>query len=363
MEIKTPTFIIDEQQCKRNIRKIYGKVNNSGILFRPHFKTHQSAQVGEWFREMGVDKITVSSIQMARYFVSSGWKDILVAFPVNILEISDINQLAHKITLHLCVESEFTTQFLLHKITAKTGIYIKIDTGYHRTGLNPEQLDEIDAILQLIKNSKNLYFTGFLTHSGNSYQAKSFQEIKDIHNRSLVSLQSLKLHYKKWFPYLLISVGDTPSASLLPDFPDIDEIRPGNFIFYDLMQWKLGSCSLDEIAVSVACPVVAKHKSRNEIVIYGGAVHLSKEYLPAETGLPGYGLVALYNKDLTGKIPLSKTWVSRISQEHGIIKTVPENFDKINIGDLLAVIPVHSCLTANLYRSYVTTSSLLISKM
>ena len=33
------------------------------------------------------------------------------------------------------------------------------------------------------------------------------------------------------------SVGDTPSNSLVNDYPSfITEIRPGNFIFYDLFQ-------------------------------------------------------------------------------------------------------------------------------
>jgi D-serine deaminase-like pyridoxal phosphate-dependent protein len=47
--------------------------------------------------------------------------------------------------------------------------------------------------------------------------------------------------------------------------------------------------------------------------------------------------------------------MAKLSQEHGIIKMPKENFDSINIGDMLAVLPVHSCLTANLMKEYTTT--------
>ncbi len=73
------------------------KAKAHNLIFRPHFKTHQSAEIGNWFKDEGVNKITVSSVQMAEYFAESGWKDILIAFPVNIRETEQINRLASKI--------------------------------------------------------------------------------------------------------------------------------------------------------------------------------------------------------------------------------------------------------------------------
>ena len=67
-------------------------------------------------------------------------------------------------------------------------------------------------------------------------------------------------------------MGDTPAATLCTNFNGVDEIRPGNFVFYDLMQHSLGVCAIEDIAVKMVCPVIAKHVSRNEIVIFGGAV-------------------------------------------------------------------------------------------
>lgn len=358
MEIIKPTIIINEETCKRNICRMADKAIRSGVIFRPHFKTHQSADVGEWFREYGVEKITVSSLGMANYFYKAGWKDILVAFPVNILEINEINALCGKITLSLIVESPGTVSSLAEKLKHPVGIYLKIDTGYHRTGLEEDQKEEMDSILDLIKRSGKLHFKGFLTHAGHTYDASSIDEIKKIYFSSVEILKRLKNRYSGLFPESIISVGDTPSCSIIEDFRGVDEIRPGNFVFYDFMQYMPGICKFEDIAISVVCPVVAKHKTRNEIVIYGGAVHLSEARLKDNS----FGRVVQYNNSYEWLNPLPNTFIKSISQEHGIIKTTPEFFDRIHIGDLIGIIPVHSCLTANLARGFLTTLNQQLSK-
>ena len=81
------------------------KAQRHKLKFRPHFKTHQSATIGNWFRDAGVKAITVSSVSMAWYFADNGWDDITIAFPVNVLEISEINSLAARINLNVLVEN------------------------------------------------------------------------------------------------------------------------------------------------------------------------------------------------------------------------------------------------------------------
>jgi len=108
------------------------------------------------------------------------------------------------------------------------------------------------------------------------------EEIIDVHKKSEEQLIILKERYKAKYPDLILSIGDTPTCSVAEDFSGIDEIRPGNFVFYDLSQYQIGSCTIDQIAVAMACPIVAIHETRNEIVIYGGGVHFSKERLEDE---------------------------------------------------------------------------------
>ncbi len=93
MNCKKPTLIVDKKRCKKNIEKMVSKAKKNNLIFRPHFKTHQSSKIAELFKEYGINKCTVSSVEMAEYFAENGWKDITIAFPFNILEINEINKL------------------------------------------------------------------------------------------------------------------------------------------------------------------------------------------------------------------------------------------------------------------------------
>jgi D-serine deaminase-like pyridoxal phosphate-dependent protein len=343
-----PALLIHKAICQANIDKMVKKANRNHLVFRPHFKTHQSAEIGEWFRERGVSAITVSSVRMAKYFADHGWKDITIAFPCNILEIDEINELASRIRLNLLIESPDVASFLAYNINCTVGIFIKMDTGYHRTGIDPENILLVDTLLEVIHSSHRLEFRGFLTHTGQTYHAKGLEEIGLLNQHARNTLLNLKERYISEFPGLILSIGDTPSCSLLDEFPGIDEIRPGNFVFYDLMQFYIGSCKPEEIAVAIACPVVAVHPERNEAVIYGGAVHLSKEYCTTPEGNRSYGLVVhLIGSEWDVNQDLG--YLTALSQEHGIIKL--NEGVTLSAGDLVAVIPVHSCLAMDLMLS------------
>ncbi|MEZ5103309.1 MAG: alanine racemase [Draconibacterium sp.] len=355
-EITRPTLVLNKEICLRNIERMALKAAEHGLKFRPHFKTHQSAKIGEWFKMFGVECITVSSVRMAEHFAANGWTDITLAFPVNVLEIVSINRLAANIKLNVLIENKEAAEALAKKISNPLGVYIKIDTGYHRTGIAPSKTGSIQTILAQIENSKHLAFKGFLTHAGHTYQAKSVNEIFTSHFDALLKMKSLKQKFSKSYPNIEISMGDTPSASVCTNFDGVDEIRPGNFVFYDLMQQNLGVCSFDDIAVKLVCPVVSKHLSRNEIVIYGGAIHLSKDSIININGKQMFGRVVINKKGKRELLP-PLNYVSKLSQEHGIIKVTQNQFKNFGIGDLVEIIPVHSCLTANLMGQYLTTEA------
>ena len=349
--ITQPTLLIDKIKAEANIQQMAAKAKNSGVVFRPHFKTHQSIEIGKLFRKQGVDKITVSSIEMARFFSEDGWNDITIAFPMNLREIKEINHLASKIILNLLVESVYSLYFLKNNLSAEVGIFIKIDVGYHRTGLEPGN-PEIGKIIDFLYSSTKMKFKGFLTHAGHTYHAIGKEEVLNIMKSAKEQLHHLKEKYISKFPNLIVSYGDTPSCSMAEDCSGFDEIRPGNFVYYDVMQYHLGSCTLNNIAVAIACPIVSTHPEREELVVFGGAVHLSKETIEADSGFKLYGYVV----KLTGQgweEPIPGAYVSALSQEHGIIKMPKDLFQQFKPGDLLGILPIHSCLTANLLNNQI----------
>jgi D-serine deaminase-like pyridoxal phosphate-dependent protein len=82
-----------------------------------------------------------------------------------------------------------------------------------------------------------------------------------------------------------------------------------------------------------ACSVVGIYPERGEAVVYGGAVHLSKQAQPPSAGrFPGACLRGL-------------------TQEHGIVGLPADELSRLRLGELLFVCPVHSCLAAHALRN------------
>ncbi|MEE9361605.1 MAG: alanine racemase [Cellulophaga sp.] len=358
--ITKPTLILDKKKCKKNISNMFTKSKRHNLEFRPHFKTHQSLEVGSWFKEIGVKKITVSSVSMAEYF-STQWNDITIAFPTNILEIESINALTKKITINLCIENEESISYLSDYLKFKVNILLKMDVGYHRTGINPESNALMDTIIDIIDANPLLNFIGFLGHAGHTYKCRTHEAIKEEHSKSLVVMAKLKNEYTSRYPNLIISLGDTPSCSVADNFSGVDEMRPGNFVFYDLTQNLIGSNSIAQIAVALACPIVAIHKGRSEIVVYGGGVHFSKDRIETEKGLV-FGRVVEKRTNSWGNL-IPNTYVKSLSQEHGTISVPKGEMDNYKIGDSLMVLPVHSCMAGNTMKSYTTFEGEIISRL
>ena len=353
MKINTPTLLLDKEKCLKNIQLMADKARRSGVFLRPHFKTHQSAQIGEWFRDSGIETITVSSLRMARYFADHGWKDITVAFPVNFLEIDLINELAAEIQLNLLVVNKESVQALQQHLRHKVNIWLKIDTGNRRTGIIANDHAAVEAILNELDKHDKMKFAGFLSHDGHTYKQTDAEAIHTIHNTTVYLLNLLSRKFKDRYPDLQLSIGDTPSCSLVERFAGVDEIRPGNYVFFDLMQQQIGSCHFDQIAVCMACPVVALHPDRNEIILYGGSVHFSKEALVQENGDTVFGLIVELTEN-GWSAPVDGMQLVSLSQEHGIVRAIADKFRKYKVGDIIGILPVHSCLTADNMKSFLT---------
>ena len=365
--ITKPTLLLDAPRARRNIARMADKARRNGVRFRPHFKTHQAAAIGEWFRAEGVTCITVSSVTMANYFADHGWHDITIAFPVNVRELAAIDALAGRVRLHLLVESVATVHQLAAHLTHPVGVWIELDTGYWRSGVPWDDAGTLYALASAVVGSRQLALQGLLTHAGQTYSAQGAAAIRSLYAETMTRLEQARLWLmEQGFLGLELSIGDTPACSVLDDFSGVDELRPGNFVFYDLMQLRIGACAIDDVAVVVACPVVGIHPERNELILYGGAIHLSKEHLARPDGSPDFGAVALPTEHGWGA-PIAGAWLRSLSQEHGVVRAEPEVFAAalrdLQVGDLLAVLPVHSCLTADLLKRYLTLDGEWIDMM
>jgi D-serine deaminase-like pyridoxal phosphate-dependent protein len=284
---------------------------------------------------------------MAQYFADHGWNDITIAFPVNWRQIVEIDDLAERVILHLLVDSVATAQMLRECQAHRAKIWIDVDAEYHRTGIPWNATEQILAVGQEIAASSHLDLKGVLTHAGNTYHARSTAEIVEIHHGAVEKLNHTRAALEQaGLGAVEVSIGDSPACSVVEELGAVDEIRPGQFVFNDAMLLLLGACREDEIALAMVCPVVAKYPKRGELIIYGGAVHLSKDSVSDRNGQRLFGLVAKFNGQGWGRIE-PDCYVSSLSQEVGIVRVNDDMMNSIEIGASLAIIPVHSCLTVD----------------
>ena len=108
--------------------------------------------------------------------------------------------------------------------------------------------------------------------------------------------------------------------------------------------------------------MVALHPERNEIIIYGGGVHFSKDVYNHTKFGKCYGLV-VKDSDNGWSEPVEKVFLQKISQEHGVVSCTDEFMEQCTIGDVLKILPVHSCMTADLLKRMLTTEGEKIEMM
>ncbi len=332
---------MDEARARANIAAMAAKAAAAGVRLRPHFKTHDNVGVGRWFREAGVGCATVSSLAMAERFAADGWNDLTLAILVNPRELPRLADLAWRLAdrggaLGLVVATPEAARAVRHLVGDTAPLWLKVDTGYGRSGVAWDDAARLKAV------AESAAFAGLLTHAGHSYHTPA----ADLPALFAETARRLAAARDATGRRLLLSVGDTPTCTAAPRFDGVDEVRPGNFVFYDVMQRAAGVCGDDRLAAAVVCPVLATDPGRGRIVLHGGAVHLGKERLEGAAGSV-YGYLGTLTGDGFGAV-VDAAPLTELSQEHGIVSVARDRWDAVagdlRAGDLVLVLPVHSCL-------------------
>jgi D-serine deaminase-like pyridoxal phosphate-dependent protein len=348
-KVVRPVCLVDLDRVRANIRRMADKARRAGVAFRPHFKTHQSAAVGGFFGDHGISGITVSSLGMAAYFADAGYRDITVAFPLNPRRIPELDALAGRATVGVLVDNPPAAEALAG-LGHPVRVWIEIDSGQGRSGIPWQEPAAVVRLAGGVKSATGRSVAGLLTHAGHSYAAGSPARVREIHAATVSRMARLAEAVERADGARpLISVGDTPCCALAAELSGVDEVRPGNFIFFDATQLAIGSCSPEDLALAVACPVVGVYPARREIVLHGGAVHLSKDALELD-GERVFGLLAAPDAAGLG-VPDPRSKVVSLSQEHAVAR-VPDPA-RWRVGDAAVVFPAHSCLTAEMFSEYL----------
>ncbi|MEA2462754.1 MAG: hypothetical protein QOJ98_501 [Acidobacteriota bacterium] len=347
LNVSTPAFLVDRAMVARNCEAMRDKARTSGVAFRPHVKTHKTVEIGRMQHGGFPGPITVSTLAEAEAFAADGARDITYAVPIAPEKLHRVASLAARMErLSVLVDSDRALR-AIEEFAAGHGVtfdvFLKVDCGYHRAGVDPGSPDSVRLAMALAR-SEAVRFQGLLTHAGHSYHARDVEEIRRVAAEETACLSRFRaLLSDEGLADTRRSVGSTPTLSVVERFSECDEVRPGNYVFYDAFQATIGSCRLEDVAVSVLTTVVGSYPERNTLIVDAGALALSKDTGPDHV-IPhfGYGLVC--DLDLH-PLPMR---IEALSQEHGKIATE----SNVPVGTRLRIIPNHSCLTAAMFDVY-----------
>lgn len=121
----------------------------------------------------------------------------------------------------------------------------------------------------------------------------------------------------------------------------------GNYIYYDRTQVALGAAGWDDCALTVLARVVAK-PSADRLILDSGSKTLTNDLACGFSPMPGYGAVLTSVEDVQS--PDDDLVIDRLSEEHATVRG-RSGGRRLRPGDLVRVVPNHSCVVSNLVES------------
>ena len=360
-ELVTPCLLLDQAVMRRNIRRMSDRIGGLGGVLRPHVKTNKSIEVLREIRAGGNTRgITVSTLSEADYFLRHGVTDITYAVGIAPNKFGPAADLmARGADLKVILDNVGMAERIAH-YAAERGVTFKVlielDTDGHRSGADPFG-DDLLYIGRVLHESARIEFTGVLTHAGESYACRSEAALLSMarqeRDRSIAAADRLR---SEGIPCPVVSIGSTPTALAVDDLDGVTEVRPGVYVFFDLVMAGLGVCSVDDIAISVLASVTGFQAERDWAILDAGWMAISRDRGTADQETDfGYGMVA----DLAGQ-PVGDLFVSDANQEHGIVSSRSGDCHPaaiLGLGELVRIFPNHACATAAQFDHYVVVDA------
>ncbi|WP_455367519.1 alanine racemase, partial [[Eubacterium] cellulosolvens] len=271
----------------------------------------------------------------AEVMANAGIDDIYIANQV--VQKSKIERLVHLnrySSVSVAVDNPENVKTLA-EAASKKGMKVKtiieIDVGLHRSGVPPGK-PALD-LAKKISHSKGLLFEGVMGWEGDTAFIKDFKtRKKECHKCYKKTIETVKQIEAEGIEVNTIGAAGTTTFNIAAEYPGINEIQPGHYIFMSPMHRIEGipfKQSLTVLSTIVSRPAV------DRAIIDSGEKTIS-----IADGLPRL-------KDVSG------IEIKAFHVEHGILKMRNPSKD-FRVGDTVELIPAYTGTTVNLHdRLYV----------
>jgi D-serine deaminase-like pyridoxal phosphate-dependent protein len=337
--VDTPAPIVLLDVMQRNIDRMQAFAAAQDVAVRPHVKTHKCVEVGRLQVEAGAAGITAGNVGEAEVFAAAGFDDILLAYPIwaSGTKGERIRRLAQATRLRVGADNVAAIDALADAMgdePDRLEIVVEIDCGARRSGAPPEAAGD----LALAARKRGLVPVGVYTYPGHGCFGPDSREpaAQDQQAGLTAAVRSFE---GVGVTAEVVSAGSTPTVEFSTGGV-ITEIRPGEYVFCDLNNTRLGACEEDQIALFVAATVVSDWVP-DQVILDVGTKALGREGNPEK----GYGGIAGKNAVL-----------AKLNEYHGFL-AVPAGESRPGIGTVVPVVPNHVCPVVNSFEELVVTDS------
>lgn len=328
--ISTPMPVIDEDRVAANILKAQTYLNGHGKAFRPHIKTHKIPAIARQQIEAGAIGINCQKVSEAEVFAEAGFDDILITY--NILGAAKLSRLkalnARIGRLSVVADSAATIAGLASTFDTQRplAVLVECDTGAKRCGVQTPQAAV--NLAEMIHAVPGLVFKGILTYPapGGAEKVESFIR------------QTVELLAAKNMDCPIRSSGGSPDFYAAHLVPSATEHRAGTYVYNDRSMLRAGHCTPDDLAMHVLATVVSR-PTADRAVLDCGSKALTSDLL----GFSDYGLI----EGFEGAKIIS------LSEEHAVVDLTECVSAGPEIGDMVKVVPNHTCVVSNLFDKMV----------
>lgn len=327
-DLDAPYLRLDTAVMDANIRAMASSVHTLGLGLWPHAKTHKSAEIGRRQLAAGAAGLTVATVGEAEVFAAAGAPGIFIAYPLWMTEAraQRLRTVASQTLLRIGVDSPAAAdQLARFRIPAE--VMIEVDSGHRRSGCRPGNAGE----LAVHAGRAGLKVAGVFTFPGHSYAPGRGRAAADDEGRAVAEAVAGLEGAGVAAP--VVSGGSSPSAAYSRSA--LTDIRPGVYVFNDAQQLELGTCSLEDIALTVVATVVSKPDGR--LVLDSGTKTLGAD---RPVWASGHGRLLEY--------PDAR--ITAASEHHATVEMPGPLPD---LGSRMLVVPNHACNAVNLHGHYV----------
>lgn len=338
--ISTPMPVIDEDRLAANILRAQSYLDRHGKAFRPHIKTHKIPAVARQQLQAGAIGINCQKVSEAEVFADAGFNDILITYNIlgaaKLLRLKALNARVAQLTV--VADSAATIAGLAGVFDAERplAVLVECDTGGKRCGV---QTPETALMLaEMIAAAPGLVFRGILTYPapGGAEKVENFIQ------------QTMALLAAKGIECPVRSSGGSPDFYAAHLVPSATEHRAGTYVYNDRSMLRAGHCTAGDLAMHVLATVVSR-PTPGRAVLDCGSKALTSDLL----GFSDYGLIEGYEG----------AKIISLSEEHAVVDLSGCTSGGPEIGDVVRVVPNHTCVVSNLFDRMVFHRNGLVTRV